>query len=230
MNDPYRLRRWVAGASLIAWPVLHFVGFITGPGGSEHTPELFRAEATRVQVSGLALHWSVMAIVPVVLALGHLLRARRPVFADIAVALGLIGAVSGASLLVGDFYDLALAHLVPDGQAVAVMDQAFSYPAMVYGFLLPGFLVHIGLLMLIIGLAVRRMIGWWVPVLVVAGLALPFALPEASVAVHSLGGTLIFAALAPLGVRILRMRPHEWTPMSPAAPQPVAERAPAPVA
>ena len=230
MNDPYRLRRWIAGASLIAWPVLHFIGFITGPGGSEHTPALFREEATRVQVSGVSLHWSVMAMVPVVLALGHLLRARRPLFADISVALGLIGAVNGASLLTADFYDLALAQLVTDEQAVAVMDRAFSYPAMVYGFLLPAFLVHVGLLMLLVGLAVRRMIGWWVPVLVVAGIAVPFVLPEASVAVHSLGGAILFAALAPVGVRILRMSPYEWTPASPPAPLPAAERSPAPVA
>jgi hypothetical protein len=216
MHDPNKLRRWVAGASLIVWPILHFTGFITGYEGTDHNPELFREQATRVQVSGLILHWNAMAIVPVVLALGHLLRARRPIFADIAVALGLIGAVSGAALLVTDFYDLALAQTVTDADAVAVTDKANGYAAMLYGFLAPGFLVHVGLLMLVIGLAARRMIAWWAPVLVVAGLVLPFATQHQPVAVQALGGALIFAGLSPIGARILRMRPEEWTPPVPA--------------
>lgn len=219
MKDPDRFRRAVAGLALIAWPVLHFAGFITGVEATDHDPAIFAAHPDRVRLSGLILHWSAMAIVPVVLSLGHLLRPKMPALANAAVTLGLIGAVSGASLLLADFYDLALAQLVSHEQAVAVTERAYEYPEVLYGFLLPGFAVHIGLLMLTIGLAARRLAGWWVPVLLVAGLVLPFLTATQPVAVQALGAVLLLAALGPIGVRILRMSPQQWRPAGSAEQQ-----------
>lgn len=48
-----RYRGWprAAGAALIAWPTLHFLGFLTSPPGETHEPPLYREHATLVQVS-----------------------------------------------------------------------------------------------------------------------------------------------------------------------------------
>lgn len=199
-------RFWVrVGAiGLIAWPVTHFTGFVTGPPGSTHAPDVFRAHATQVQVSGLILHWNAILIVPVMLALAYLLYDRMPRFAAIFGLVGAVAAINGSSLLLSDFYDLALAVSVPDATAVEVTELAYGYPAVVFGFLLPGFLLHPALLGLMIALVKVGRARWWQPVLLVIGLAVPFLTADQSTLVQATGALFIGGATVPIGVQMLR--------------------------
>ena len=47
MKDSDRYRRVVAGLALVAWPVLHLAGFITGLEGAVHDPAVFAANPDR---------------------------------------------------------------------------------------------------------------------------------------------------------------------------------------
>ncbi len=199
-----RIVQRVGAVSLFLWPVVHFAGFVTGPPGATHAPDIFRTHATQVQVSGVILHWNAICIVPVMLALAYLLHDRMPRFATIAGLLGALGAINGSSLLLGDFYDLALAVSVPDAQATEIMELAYGYPGVVHGFLLPAFLLHPALLALLIGLVKVGRAYWWQPVLLVVGLALPFLTSDRPMVVQASGALFIGAALVPLGVRMLR--------------------------
>jgi len=201
-----RYRGWprAAGAALIAWPTLHFLGFLTSPPGETHEPPLYREHATLVQVSAVILHYSAILIVPVVLALAYLLHQRMPRLAAVTGIVGVFAAVNGSALLLTDFYDLALATSLPDAQAVAITDLANGYPGVLYGFLLPAFLVHPVLIVLTSALVRTGQARWWTLVLLIAGLAVPFVTTGQPPIVQSVGPLLIFAALAPLGVRLLR--------------------------
>ncbi|GAA1860480.1 hypothetical protein [Asanoa iriomotensis] len=206
----YGAWRVVAGLALVAWPLLHLAGFLTSPPGETHEPDLYREHAALVQVSAVILHYSAILIVPVVLALAHLLRARMPRLAVVAGLVGALAAVNGSALLLTDFYDLALAHSLPDAQAVAVTELANGYPGVLYGFLLPAFLVHPALIVLAVALTRTGDLRWWQLTLLVAGLVIPFLTTGQAPVVQSVGPVLILAALAPLGLRVLRMPPERW--------------------
>lgn len=198
-------RFWIrAGAiSLILWPIVHFSGFITSPPGRTHAPSVFREHATLVQVSGVLLHYGAVLLVGVILALAWIVRERTPRLSALAGLVGMLAAINGSGLLVSDFYDLALAFEVPDAQAVAVTETAQGYAGILYGFLLPGFLLHPALIALTVATVRAGRARWWQLVLLVAGLALPFLAISESPVVQSLGPLLIAIALIPIGVGLL---------------------------
>ncbi|WP_203791060.1 hypothetical protein [Paractinoplanes rishiriensis] len=202
--NPARTWRRLAGAALIAWPLMHFGGFVTSPPGETHEPAVFREHATLVQISAVLLHYSAVLIVAVVLGMAYLLYDRMPRLAVGAAIVGVLAAVNGSGLLMMDFYDLALAETIPDAQAVAVTGQAAAYGGFVYGFLLPAFLLHPVLIGLTVALVRAGLARWWQPVLLVGGLALPFLVADQPAAVQALGAVLILGALAPTAVRVLR--------------------------
>ncbi|MFI6704964.1 hypothetical protein ACIBF7_00935 [Nonomuraea sp. NPDC050478] len=210
LKNPDSFRRIVAGIALLAWPVFEFLAFLTSPPGAEHAPEVFRTHETAVQVSALLYVWAALALIPVVLALAHLLRERAPRASGIGAALGLVGAGHGLTLFTTDFYDLALAQVLPDAQAEAVTQRAGELPGFVFGMLLPGFLLHVGLITLLVTLAVVKVAPWWVPVAALAGTIVPFVTMDQAPVVQSTGALLHLAAYGWIALRVLRMPDAEW--------------------
>nr|BFE86775.1 hypothetical protein GCM10020093_093760 [Planobispora longispora] len=79
-----------------------------------------------------------------------------------------------------------------------------------FGMLLPGFLLHIGLFTLLIGLAATRLAPWWVPAAAAVGAVIPFVTMEQPPAVQSTGALLHLAAYGWIALRVLRMPEKEW--------------------
>ncbi|MGJ6963306.1 hypothetical protein ACSDR0_15475 [Streptosporangium sp. G11] len=211
MKNTDSFRRVVAGIALLAWPVLEFLAFLTSPPGAEHDPDIFREHATTVQVSALLYVWATLSLIPVVLALAHLLRERAPRASGIGAAIGLIGSGHALTLFTTDFYDLALAQTLPAAQAEAVTARAGELWGFLYGMLLPAFLCHVGLFTLLIALAAVRVAPWWVPVVAIVGTVVPFVAIGQSPAVQSVGALLHLAAYGWIALRVLRMPDAEWT-------------------
>lgn len=210
LKNPDSFRRVTGGVALLIWPVFEFLAFLTAPPGAEHDPEIFRTHETSVQVSALLYVWAALTIIPVVLALAHLLRERAPRASGIGAALGLIGAGHGLTLFSTDFYDLALAQTLPADQAVAVTERATSLWGFVYGMLLPGFLMHVGLFTLLITMAAVKAAPWWVPGIALVGTLVPFLTVEQAPAVQATGALLHLAAYGWIALRVLRMTDAEW--------------------
>ncbi|GIH89765.1 hypothetical protein ACFFMN_12795 [Planobispora siamensis] len=211
MKNPDSVRRWVAGIALLAWPTLEFLAFFTAPPGAEHDPAIFREQANAVQVSALLYIWATLSLIPAVLGMAHLLKYRAPRTGIIGAALGLIGAGLGLTLFTTDFYDLALAQSLPDAQAEQVTARAGELWGFLYGMLLPGFLLHIGLFTLLIGLAATRLAPWWAPAVAFAGTLVPFLTVEQPPAVQATGALLHLAAYGWIALRVLRMPQEQWT-------------------
>ncbi|GAA3122205.1 hypothetical protein [Streptosporangium carneum] len=210
LKNPDAFRRIVTGVALLAWPVLEFLAFLTSPPSSEHDPAVFREHPGLVQVSGLLFLWTALSLIPVILGLAHLLRRRAPLVGNIGAALGLLGAGHALTLFTTDFYDLALAQILPDAQAEAVTARVGELWGFLYGMLLPGFLAHVGLFTLLIGLVVAGVAPWWVPVVALAGTVVPFVTMEQSTAVQSVGSLLHLAAYGWIALRVLRTSDAEW--------------------
>ncbi|WP_018657072.1 hypothetical protein [Actinomadura flavalba] len=206
------VRRRLAAVCLLLYGVLLFLGFVTGPDGAEHVPAVFRAEAATVQLSAVLLHWAIVALVAALVGLAPLLRGS--VVATIGWGAAFLGYVNASGLLVGDFYDLALAQKAPDAVSTAVMDTAGGLPGFVFGFLLPAFLSHLGMLAVLVVLVRRGFAPWWTPVAVVAGIVLPFVVAGQASAVQAVGPLVQLAGYAALAARLLR------APVT-AAPRPV---------
>ncbi|MFI7533104.1 hypothetical protein [Streptosporangium sp. NPDC049376] len=200
----------VAGTALLAWPVLEFLAFLTSPPSATHDPAVFREHPDLVQVSGLLFLWATLALVPVVLGLAHLLRRRAPMAGDIGAALGLLGAGHALTLFTTDFYDLALAQSLPDAQAEAVTARAGELWGFLYGMLLPGFLTHIGLFVLLVGLLTARIVPWWVPVAALVGTLTPFLTQDRAPAVQALGALFHLLAYGWVALRVLRASDSAW--------------------
>lgn len=203
-------RRIVAGVALLAWPVLEFLAFVTSPPGATHDPVIFREQDTKVQLSALLYLWATMAIIPTVLGLSHLLRSRLPRLSEIGAAIGLLGAAHALTLFTTDFYDLALAHELAPAQAEQVTARANDLWGFVYGMLLPGFLTHVGLYILLIGAAVARVLPWWAVPVALAGTIVPFLTVELSPLVQAIGALPHILVYGMLGLRVLRMSNDEW--------------------
>ncbi|TKK89097.1 hypothetical protein FDA94_11350 [Herbidospora galbida] len=202
MTDNYR--RVVAAGALVAWPVLLFAAFLTSPPGEEHDPAVFASMPGQVQVSGLLFLYATLAMIPAYFGLAALLYPKARGLANTGLTLGLFGAAAACTLFTTDFYDLALAQTVPAETAKQVTAAANELPGFLFGMLFPGFLTHVGTLVLLIGLAVKKAAPWWVPVAVVAGIAVPFAVAGSSPAVQSIGSLLELAALGWVARDLLR--------------------------
>jgi len=203
-------RRIVAGVALLAWPVLEFLAFVTSPPGSTHDPLIFREQDTKVQISALLYLWATMAVIPTVLGMSHLLRGRLPRLSNIGGAIGLLGAAHGLTLFTTDFYDLALAHELAPAQAEQVTARANDLWGFVYGMLLPGFLMHVGLYTLLIGVVVARIVPWWTVPVALVGTIVPFLTVELSPLVQSTGALLHILVYGMLALRVLRMSNEAW--------------------
>ncbi|MFF4990916.1 hypothetical protein ACFY19_27285 [Streptosporangium saharense] len=210
LKNPDSFRRIVAGIALLAWPVLEFLAFLTSPPSATHAPAVFRAHPDLVQVSGLLFLWATLSLIPVVLALAHLLRRGAPVAGNVGAALGLLGTGHALTLFTTDFYDLALAQTLPDAQAELVTARTGELWGFLYGMLLPGFLSHVGLFVLLIGLLRAGIVPWWVPVAALAGTLTPFLTQDRAPAVQALGALFHLAAYGWIALRVLRASDSAW--------------------
>ncbi|WP_067178575.1 hypothetical protein [Microtetraspora niveoalba] len=210
LREPDLFRRNVAGAAMLAWPVLEFLAFLTSPPGAAHEPAVFAGRPAQVQVSALLFQWGTIAMIPAILGLAHLLRARMPRTGNVGAAIGLAGAASAVALFTTDFYDLALAQTVPAEQAVRVTEAAGALGGFVYGTLLPGFLAHVGVLTLMTGLALAKAGPWWLPPVTLMGVVGPFLTMGQAPYVQAIGALFQLAAFGWVGVRVLRMPIAAW--------------------
>ncbi|MEO3785479.1 hypothetical protein ABGB12_19275 [Actinocorallia sp. B10E7] len=196
------VRRWITSGSLVLFPVLLFFAFLTSPSDQNHEPHIFRAQAAKVEISAVFFHWSVIVMAFAIIGLAWAARTRA--LTQTGAVLGLVGAVSGGGLFIADFYDLATAQNLTDEQAVAVTQAVDGYAGYVYGFVFPSFLLHIGVLCLLIALVRDKAVPVWVPVLMLAGVFFPFFTVEQEPVVQSAGPLLQLVACGMVAVRLLR--------------------------
>ncbi|GAB1816939.1 hypothetical protein [Herbidospora sp. RD11066] len=211
MTDKYR--RTVAAGALVAWPVLLFAAFLTSPPSEEHDPVLFASMPGQVQISGLLFLYASLAMIPALFGLAAPLYPRAGTLANVGLTLGLFGAAVACTLFMTDFYDLALAQNVPAETAEKVTAAAGELPGFLFGMLFPAFLSHVGVLILVVGMAVKKVAPWWVPVGVVAGIVWPFVVLSSSPAMQSIGSLLELAALAWVARTVLRTPVRTPTPV-----------------
>lgn len=95
--DPHRFRKTVAGTCMLVSPALALVGFIVSPGfHSGAGSQLATVAAHRDQwfISELLILLSLIALVPAILGLMHMVREREVAFGHLGGALALVGTLA----------------------------------------------------------------------------------------------------------------------------------------
>jgi hypothetical protein len=200
----YRL----AGGLLVAGPILTFAGMLTAPEQAGDTTAAYVESLARdsdlTQISALFLHYSNMTMALGLIVAPLLIRGVR---GRLLTLIGMVAAVltmlniSGA--VKDDWWRMVIGQTVPLDVAVRISDtvdaQAWLSPwrdTSMIGFL--------GLLLLYIGLARARVLGWWAPAVYVAALIGMFTVPVSMTLAYGLVFTALFAPLAVLGVIAFR--------------------------
>src|SRR3954464_1009080 len=96
-HDPHRFRKTVAGACMMAAPALGLVGFIVSPGlDADAGAQLATVAAHRDQwlISELLVMAGLVALVPAILGLMHMLREREAGLGHAGGALAMLGTLA----------------------------------------------------------------------------------------------------------------------------------------
>src|ERR1700704_3948817 len=104
--DPHRFRKTVAGTCMLISPALGLVGFIVSPGfHSGAGSQLATVAAHRDQwfISELLILLSLVAFVPAILGLMHMLREREVAHGHLGGALALMGTMAAIGTTAFDF-------------------------------------------------------------------------------------------------------------------------------
>jgi hypothetical protein len=167
-----RFRERAGRICMIAAPLSFAVGMATVPPGSPEPGSILK-HPDLGQASAFFLHLAWVLFIPAVLTLAA--PGRR--VTRIAGALTVLGLINFSGLMFGDYLDLAARQSLGNTIADQAAETQGGYLTFSLGWVLPGMLLALlGLIVVAISAAVDRVVRWWVPALIGAGLAAFFLL------------------------------------------------------
>jgi hypothetical protein len=204
-----RLRRRVAGISMISAAGLSLAGFLATPwengAGTDNFLGAVAAHPVQQMVAATILHFGYLLFVPAAFVLARLARRGAPWLSGIGLVLSVLGAgLSG--LVITDAYDVSIAlHAGPVAGAPISDMQGVpgALVAMVGIGAITGFGAQLGLVLVAAAMRRARLAPFWPAVVILAGWVI------GNGAADMLRGCAAFAAvavgLAYLGVCVLRL-------------------------
>jgi hypothetical protein len=212
--DTANFRRTLAGICLITQPFLNLISVAISPQQSTDTSEqlaMIGANPTRFVISSLLdLLWLVL-LIPAVLGLLHLLRARGALLGHIGCGFVLAGAVGAAAYRGVNLAQLQVAQSALDqGQVLAAFGQASLGSVVVM--LISAIGLIVGYALLAVGLWRTRAAPRGASALIVAFLVVDiFGLTAGgNKGVLLVAHTLLLVGLGWIGVRMLAMSDAQW--------------------
>ena len=214
LSDAHHFRKMVAGACMIAAPILFLVAVIVLPGiDSDAGPYLRNAlehpDAWYLQaILSLA---SLVLVIPATLGLMHMLREREVAWGHVGGACALVGTLALAGL---STVDLVVWQMTKGGsvaQNVALLDRLFNAEGFTIPMYLGAMLFPIGTLVLFGGLARAHAVS---PAMAgVAGVGAIALIVAFFAALHWLliaAAALYVVAYASTGLMVIRETDAEW--------------------
>jgi hypothetical protein len=212
--DTSNLRRTLAGICLIIQPFINLISVAISPEQSTDTSEqlaMIGVHPTRFLISSLLdLLW-LLLLIPAVLGLLHLLRARGALLGHIGGGFALVGAVGAAAYRGVNLAQLQVAQSGLDqGQVLA----AFAQPSLgsVVVMLISAIGLIIGYALLAVGVWRTRAAPRGASALIVAFLVVDIVGLAAggNKGVLLVAHTLLLVGLGWIGVKILAMSDTQW--------------------
>jgi hypothetical protein len=155
-TDPHRFRKTVAGVCMLVAPALGLIGFIVSPGyDADARDQLLTVAANRDQwfVSELLILLSLVALVPAILGLMHMLREREVAFGHLGGALALVGSLAAVGSTAMGF---VVWQMTATPQMVALLNRVQDTTGTFVLFTLGVFCLTAGVVVLSLGLMRAR--------------------------------------------------------------------------
>lgn len=206
MSSPSFPSPRLTGVCLIVASLLLQAGYLATPWEEESTTLAYHASLAghpdQALIAATLLHFGWVAWAPAAFGIVALLRPRGGWLLAIGGTLAIVGTVSMPGLIVTDFYDLALAQELPARTAARVSEAAVDQPLLIL-FQLPAIVgCVLGTTLLCFALWRAQVVAVWVPLLVLGGWLVTFALPVSLVS-FAVGGGLTMVGGIVAGVRII---------------------------
>ncbi len=217
-----RVRRIVAGVSLVLFPLFLLLSEVADPVADDRGPAGVFEAAVDQHAALVGSAWLLIAssifLVPAVFGIAHLIRTRGAWLVHFGVLFGVLGAFGHVTA--GTYYLIASAtRNGNEAEMVALMERVDSSGAIAGVFpLILSFAV--GMLLLALAAWRARFASGLVPLAIVAALVLEFASPALPDVAALLKQALALVAFGWIGIRILQMNDDEWA-------HPAAQPAPA---
>ena len=227
LSDPARFSRVTAGVCLVAAPLALLVGTIVHPGlrvGERAQLELIAAHPDRWYANHILGFIAMILLVPAILGLVGIVRVREPLLAHVGGTLAFLGVIAFEGVVVAyGFVAWQMAAGASLGEMTALAYRLKHTPGVVVPLgVMSGLLVP-GLGLLALGLirsgAPRR---WCGPVAALGALLFLAGGQSAHMTLMLAGTTLLLAALATLGLHVLRSTDAQWAPTTPTPVSPAA--------
>lgn len=211
-----RVRRLAAATALVATPVLGLAAGLVLPWrGNDGTLAALRVAGdnpTATQIGGLLLFLCFLATIPATLALMRILDSDAPTLALVGGSLQILGAASGAVIVLMDQFNVMLASsALPRAEVAAALEDSSGWVVMV---MLAVFLIGIlgGALVLGFGFLRSATVPTWIGAAFIVGPVLSFAANAilSSKPVDLASGVLFLAAMVPLARRVFNTSDVDW--------------------
>lgn len=217
LSDSHHFRKTVAGACMIAAPLLLLVGVIVHPDRKSAAGEqlaVIAGEMDAWYASHLIVAIALVLAVPAVLGLMHMLREREVSFGHIGGGLALVGllATTGVVAIEGFVGWQAAAALGADAGAMTALFERVTETT---GIFVPFFVMSLafaaGMLFLAAGLYRARAVqSWTVAMLAVGSVVLAVGSVLAGDLLTIVGAAVLFVGFAQVGLIVLRESDEEW--------------------
>jgi hypothetical protein len=213
--DSRSVSRWVAAVGLLAAPILFTVADLVEPAWSDDSAEYLGEVASGTTGHLLwGLLWAIggVCLLAGMIGVARLLRGGRGGAVGVVGAwmVGVSAAVVGGVMAALAVVEVAMVDAAADrAEMVALYDRTEEVwlALAIFGTLFFGGF-GLGTLLVAAGLAVRRPVPLWSPLLLVAWLAVTFVSP--SQLVNTLSVVLLLGAFAPVAYRIASMSNEVW--------------------
>jgi hypothetical protein len=215
LSDQNRLRRTVAGLSLIAFPLAGFVSCFTdsSEGIGEKGSDLYAtvsAHQHRIWVTGLLFIVSSVLAAPAAFGLAHVLSRRGVVLGHLGAACLLIGSFGHMGYAVWQMTVSRAAGAADTATMTAYLDRTNDLALVLIPMMV---LIDIGVLLLSAGLLRARAVPGWAPWLAIAAMVADFGVQFGGVSatwpVTAVWGASL-VAFGFVGVCVLRMPTATW--------------------
>ena len=210
-SDPHRFRKTVAGACMVLAPAMGLVGFIVSPGyDSSSAKQLATVAANRDQwyVSEMLILLSLVALVPAVLGLMHMLREREVTHGHLGGGLALLGTMAAVGSVATGFVAWQMTATAAN---VALLERLNDTAGFAIPFYIAVFALPLGLVVLSWGL-MRAEAAHRVAVMCLAvgaiGAGVGFAMSTLWLMIA--GYAVLFVGMGMIGRMVLEETVDDW--------------------
>ena len=198
----------IAGAALLAGPVLWSLGMFTSPpadsmADADYIASLAR-DTTITQISALFLHYGNLAIALGVVAAPALVRGLRGTWlAVVGAVLTAIGFANVSGMVFSDWWNASAGRALSSEQAVEVF-RGVKEASLLWMWDGTELFSFVGPILLLVGLARAGVLGWWTIALFIGGVAGLMAFGAGSPVLVAAMVLIGFSPFALIGLRLIQ--------------------------